>query len=99
MVAVLMSVLTIRMIMQSSEDYGATGAAACCRAKCIIKSGAILCQRIKMWCLNGGVPVASRIPALVIHYKHDNVAREFDIFLSTQGKRQQEQQKTSVFNC
>ena len=79
MKGVLVTVLAVGMVMQSTHDHGSTGRAAGGGGECMSKECAVVRQRIDRRSLGNGVTIATEGGGLIIGDKENN------IFLS--GKR------------
>ena len=85
MVAVLMTVVSIRMVEQTCQNHGTTGGATCCRAKRVCEANPFGRQGVQVRRLNGVIAVTAKIGTEVIGHKEDDVGpcRCFETFLGS----------------
>ena len=82
-VAVLMTVVSIRMVEQTGQNHGTTGGATCRRAKRVCEANPFGRQGVQVRRLNGIIAVTAKIGTEVIGHKEDDVGpcRCFETFL------------------
>jgi len=68
----LVAVMAVCVVVQTGEDYRATGRTTCGCAESKIKACAVGSDGIEIWGFQGGIAISAKVRALVIgHEQHD----------------------------
>ena len=87
MKGVLVTILPIGMVVQSTHDHGPAGGATGSSGKGIEEKRAVFGKGIDCWCLSNGIAVASQGRRFIIGDK------ENDVLISTKGGKRRQRQK------
>lgn len=73
MKSVLMSVLSISMVVESTHDHGSTGRTAGSGGKCVEKQSAVFGEGIDSRGLGNGIAVATKSGRFIIRDKENDI--------------------------
>ena len=82
MKSVLMSVLSISMVVESTHDHGSTGRTAGSGGKCVEKQSAVFGEGIDSRGLGNGIAVATKSGRFIIRDKENDI-----LFVGNDGNR------------